>query len=75
MTDRYTTADLFEELDGKTFFSAYAFEDAVIGLFNEHLRDFPPGYGYRDAIEQAHQSGWLRIEKGQLKVETSKAAA
>ena len=75
MADRYSTADLFRELDGRSFSSYRKFEEAVIAAFNEHLDEFPPHYSYRNAIAWADQQGWLQTKNGDLKVDLSKAMA
>jgi hypothetical protein len=71
----YTTEDLFNEIDGKTYASYREFEDEVIGLFNQHLSDFPPHYTYRDAITWADRNGWLHPSESEFSVDMRGVAA
>jgi hypothetical protein len=68
MAKRYTTEDLFREMDGKEYPSYRELEKAVIDLFNQHLRDFPPHYSYRDAIIWADRNRWLKPHDGRFTV-------
>lgn len=74
MTRRYTTEDLFREMDGREFPSYRELEAAVIDLFNQHLRDFPPHYSYRDAIVWADRHSWLKPHEGRFTVEVEHGA-
>jgi hypothetical protein len=74
MPERYTTEDLFRELDGQNYGSYRELEQAVIGVFNQHLEDFPPHYTYRDAITWADRRGWLTPTNGGFGVTLDKAA-
>jgi hypothetical protein len=72
VAERYTTEDLFQEIDGKSFGSYRELEEVVIRLFNEHLQDFPPHYSYRDAITWADRQRWLQPRDGGFAVEMKK---
>lgn len=74
MSKRYTTEDLFREMEGREFPSYRELEQAVIDLFNQHLQDFPPHYSYRDAIVWADRQRWLRPDQGRFTVKLEEGA-
>lgn len=74
MAKRYSTEDLFREIDGEEYGSYRELEEAVIALFNAHLEDFPPHYSYRDAIVWADRNEWLRPSGSRFTVAMSQAA-
>jgi hypothetical protein len=39
-------------------------EQRVIDAFNKHVAELPIGYSYKDAIEGARLSGWLKPDDG-----------
>jgi hypothetical protein len=64
----FSIAQLFAPLDGEVFSGERAFQDAVIRCFNAQLHQFPPHYGYRDAIMWAVRQGWLTVEGAMISV-------
>lgn len=57
----FSARALFEQLDEKEFPTYDDLEEAVIEQFREQIRETPapPGYSYLDALELAHQYGWI----------------
>jgi hypothetical protein len=53
MTAVFTPERLFAELPQATFDDYATFESALVAGYNRHRFDFPPGYGWRDALQWA----------------------
>jgi hypothetical protein len=65
---RFSLRELFAPIDGRTYSGEKDFQLAVIDLFNQHLRDFPPHYSYRDAITWAMRQRWLTVNGSRIVV-------
>jgi hypothetical protein len=57
----YSATALFCELDGQSFSHYENLVDRVLELMNAHLREFPVGYGHREALALARERGWLSV--------------
>ena len=52
---KYSTEQLFRDLEGQQFERYDEFRGAVRDLFVANLAEFPVGYDFEDAISYAHQ--------------------
>ena len=52
--------DLFRELEGTTYPDYRTMQEAVLNLFNRHVRAFPPRYSYLQLIAWGEEQGWIR---------------
>jgi hypothetical protein len=68
-TSVFTPRELFAELPERSFEDYPSFERILIERFNSHLFDFPPGYGWRDALDWAVRHNVVRREDGRILIE------
>lgn len=61
---RFSSRDLFAALDGQVFRTQRDLQTAVLELYNRHLADFPPDYGYVELVEWGISNGWVIPDEG-----------
>lgn len=69
---RFSSRDLFEQLNGRKFATYRKLEEGILTIFNEHLADFPPQYSYRQLIEWGARNNWIiQAEESGFHIEVS----
>jgi hypothetical protein len=64
-----STQELFVSLEGQTFRSYRAFDEAVQAALGVHRSAFPLTYTPHQAISWARQNGWIKDSSDGLQVE------
>jgi hypothetical protein len=64
----HTSRALFAELNKQEYSRYQDLENAVIDVYNKHLRELPPGYSYRRLIELGRQKRWIIEEAGGFRI-------
>lgn len=58
---------LFAELEKQ--YSRYEdLENAIVNIYNKHLRELPPGYTYKRLLEWGVQNRWIVEEGGRFRI-------
>lgn len=68
-TSVFTPRELFAELPRRSFDDYSSFERILVERFNDHVFDFPPGYGWRDALDWGVRHHVVRREDNKILVE------
>jgi hypothetical protein len=68
-TSVFTPRELFAELTERSFEDYPSFERTLVERFNDHVFDFPPGYGWRDALDWAVRHHVVRREDHRIVIE------
>ena len=68
-TTVFTPRDLFAELPDRSFQNYPTFERILVERFNSHVFDFPPGYGWRDALNWGVRHHVVRREGERIVIE------
>lgn len=63
--DRLSPEDLFKQLEGRKYHTYQELEEAVVGIYNQHLREIPPGFSYLSLLGLAEQKHWILPEDSQ----------
>jgi hypothetical protein len=66
MSSTFTVDRLVAEISRKAFEDYQAFERAFVETFNAHALEFPPGYGWRDALETAIRRQFVRRDQERI---------
>lgn len=68
-TSTFTPLQLFAELPERSFQNYTSFERILVERFNQHVFDFPPGYGWRDALDWALRHQVVRRDGERIVIE------
>jgi hypothetical protein len=62
---------MFREIQGSGSFKSYReFEDRVLAVYNNHLKELPPLYSYRHLIQFGRSRHWvMQLENGTVLVQ------
>lgn len=66
MSSTFTVDRLVAEISRKAFEDYGSFERAFVESFNAHALDFPPGYGWRDALDNAIRHQFVRRDNERI---------